>query len=116
MGEGILDSVDTVHKYWLLYEPMAQTKKERVKQPNSNFINGQQQNEPMPKHLSLPTYLANFLSRRINYPTTQYMGKSAFHGEKSNVNGKHYESELLKNQVKLLRSKVSNTSHNIPFY
>ena len=30
MGEGILDSIDTVHKYWLLYESIEQPKKEII--------------------------------------------------------------------------------------
>ena len=110
MGEGILDSVETVHRYWLLYEPTMQTKRSRFKASHSNIIKGQQQNEPTPKRLSLPTNLASFLSRRINYPTIQYMGKSIFRGEKDTVKRKNHNSELSKNQVTFLKSKVSRAA------
>ena len=107
MGEGILDSVDTVHKYWLLYEPMQESIKTKTKPDNSKRLKSQEQNEPAPKPLSLPTGLANFMSRRINYPTMQYMGKSAVHLKERFGKGKNYSSELSSNQIKLLSSKVT---------
>ena len=73
MGEGILDSVDTVHKYWLLYETKSQYNQDKIKMPNIRHSKNKEQNEPSPKVYSHPTDLANFLSRRINYPTIQFM-------------------------------------------
>ena len=107
MGEGILDSVDTVHKYWLLYEPMEKHTKTKGKPDNLKHRQGQEQNEPAPRPLSLPTGLANFMSRRINYPTMQYMGKSAVHLKERFGKGKNYSSELSSNQIKFLSSKVT---------
>jgi len=58
MGEGILDNEDTVHKYWLLFE-------ERTAAGNSR-------KNPS---LTLPSKTAQFLSRRLNFPTLKYSGK-----------------------------------------
>ena len=101
MGEGILDSIDTVHKYWLLYESIEQPKKEIIElsKPKED-----DHNQPLPKPLSTPSDLANFLSRRINYPTIQYMGKNTLHDD-SNVNGANKDT-VLHTQFQILRSKV----------
>ena len=113
MGEGILDSVDTVHKYWLLYESISQPVKDGVKEARLNIIKDQEQNEPVPKQLSLPTDHANLLSRRINYPTIQYMGKSTSR-EKGNINKENKDKEaLLASQIKLLKSKVRETYYQL---
>ena len=101
MGEGILDSIDTVHKYWLLYESIEQPKKEIIElsKPKED-----DHNQPLPKPLSTPSDLANFLSRRINYPTIQYMGKNTIHDD-SNANEENKDT-VLHTQFKMLRSKV----------
>ena len=104
MGEGILDSIDTVHKYWLLYESIEQPKKEILKQSKPSKPKEDDHNQPLPKPLSTPSDLANFLSRRINYPTIQYMGKNTLHDD-SNVNGANKDT-VLHTQFKILRSKV----------
>ena len=105
MGEGILDSVDTVHKYWLLYEAKSNNK-EKLNMPNILNSKSNEQNEPTPKLYSHPTDLANFLSRRINYPTTQYMGKKVIHRGRKKIRQKASTESLLKTQLKLLKSEV----------
>ena len=107
MGEGILDSIDTVHKYWLLYETESKKKKDEFKTSTQRRPKSQEQNEPAPKIYSHPTDLANFLSRRINYPTIQYMGKRVIHRGRNKIRQKASTESLLKTQVKLLKSKVS---------
>ena len=104
MGEGILDSIDTVHKYWLLYESIEQPKKEIIELSKPSKPKEDDHNQPLPKPLSTPSDLANFLSRRINYPTIQYMGKNTLHDD-SNVNGENKDT-VLHTQFKILRSKV----------
>ena len=104
MGEGILDSIDTVHKYWLLYESIEQPKKEILELSKPSKPKEDGHNQPLPKPLSTPSDLANFLSRRINYPTIQYMGKNTIHDD-SNVNGENKDT-VLHTQFKILRSKV----------
>ena len=107
MGEGILDSVDTVHRYWLLYESTPNSNKAELKASKMRHSKSQEQNEPTPKVLSHPTDLSNFLSRRINYPTIQYMGKKVIHRNGKKIRQKASTESLLKTQVKLLKSKVS---------
>ena len=104
MGEGILDSVDTVHKYWLLYESIENPKNNKVKSSKLGNIKGREQNEPTPKALSHPTDLANFLSRRINYPTIQYMGKTTSRDNAGK--SKQADANILNKQFKLMKSKV----------
>jgi len=55
MGEGILDSRDTQHRYWLLMEP---------RNPEAMFSQ---------ETVSLPSRLANSMSRRLNYPPVQFV-------------------------------------------
>merc|ERR1712150_133126 len=55
--------------------------------------------------LSHPTDLANFLSRRINYPTIQYMGKKVIHRNGKKMRQKASTESLLKTQVMILNSK-----------
>ena len=104
MGEGILDSIDTVHKYWLLYESIEQPKKEIIGLSKPSKPEEDGHNQQLPKPLSSPSDLANFLSRRINYPTIQYMGKNAIHDD-SNMNGEKKDT-VLQTQFQILRSKV----------
>ena len=104
MGEGILDSIDTVHKYWLLYESIEQPKKEIIELSKPSKPKEDGHNQPLPKPLSTPSDLANFLSRRINYPTIQYMGKNTIHDD-SNVNEENKDT-VLHTQFKMLRSEV----------
>ena len=108
MGEGILDSVDTVHKYWLLYETKSQYNQDKIKTPNIRHSKNKEQNEPTPKVYSHPTDLANFLSRRINYPTIQFMGKRVIHRGRNKIRQKASTESLLKTQIRLLKSRVSN--------
>ena len=108
MGEGILDSVDTVHKYWLLYETKSQYNQDKIKMPNMRHSKNKEQNEPSPKVYSHPTDLANFLSRRTNYPTIQFMGKRVIHRGRNKIRQKASTESLLKTRIKLLKSRVSN--------
>ena len=57
MGEGILDSRDTEHRYWLLFEPVS----------NNSTLGS------IPSTVSIPTTLANQMSRMLNYPKTQFV-------------------------------------------
>ena len=107
MGEGILDSVDTLHKYWLLLEPISPSKSFEKKSPNSKHHKSQEQNEPDQKPLSIATGLANFLSRRLNYPSIQY--KNVNNGARQVTKGKTSDLTFLKDQIKLLSSKVTLT-------
>ena len=107
MGEGILDSVDTVHRYWLLYESTPNYNRDELKASKLRHSKSQEQNEPTPKVLSHPSDLANFLSRRTNYPTIQYMGKKVNHRNGKKIRQKASTESLLKTQVMLLKSKVS---------
>ena len=61
MGEGVLDNEDMVHKYWLLMESR--------KAPEAT--------------LSTPSKVGQFLSRRLNYPSHQYVGKFGPREDKS---------------------------------
>lgn len=105
MGEGILDSVDTVHKYWLLHESIDNPENKQSKSSKSRNPKQREQNEPTQKFLSHPTDLANFLSRRINYPTIQYMGKSTSRGENNKPGGNERGANISNQQIKLLKSK-----------
>ena len=116
MGEGILDSVDTVHKYWLLYETKSQNNQDKIKMPNIRHSKNKEQNEPTPKVYSHPTDLANFLSRRINYPTIQFMGKRVINRGRNKIRQKASTESLLKTQIRLLKSKVSNLHGFAKFY
>ena len=106
MGEGILDSVDTVHKYWLLHESIEKAENKQSKSSKFRNPKAREQNEPTPKFLSHPTDLANFLSRRINYPTIQYMGKSTSRGKDNKAGGNERGANILNQQIKLMKSKV----------
>ena len=61
MGEGILDNRDTEHRYWLLLEPM---KKPLI---NSNS------NPESVDEVSLPSPLANHMSRRLDHSPIQFI-------------------------------------------
>ena len=61
MGEGILDSRDTEHRYWLLFEAV---------DPNKTFTDDNVDT------VSIPTSLANHMSRRLNYPPAQFVCSS----------------------------------------
>ena len=52
--------------------------------------------------------MANFLSRRINYPTIQFMGKRVIHRGRNKIRQKASTESLLKTQIRLLKSKVSS--------
>ena len=57
MGEGVLDNRETTHKYWLILEA--------IKKPASE------------RQMSFPSQLVNLLSRKLNNPALQYIGKDS---------------------------------------
>ena len=58
MGEGILDNLPTLHKYWLLMESKPAQRSDEV------------------ENLKLPSQLANTLSQYLNYPSSKYLAVS----------------------------------------
>lgn len=60
MGEGILDSRDTQHRYWLLFEA-------KSNDSSTNDATGEFE------AVSLPSRVANQMTRRLNYPPTQFV-------------------------------------------
>lgn len=86
MGEGILDNRDTQHRYWLLMEVKESVSDDMYSDSSSTKV-------------SLPTHLANVMSRSLNYPPIQFVCAASL------------SKGLLNSQVKGLQSPLSDDVH-----
>lgn len=87
MGEGILDNRDTQHRYWLLMEIKSTSTTDDIYE------------DGLSSAVSLPTHLANIMSRALTYPPIQFVCSASL------------SQGLLKSQVQGLQSPLSDDVH-----